>query len=218
MAMELSQFSRLPKKGLLFISEKLINEDFPIGNPYHYDFDESFNVLKNASKYFSIVPTQEDVEFFSKFLEINENLIADLFANNQEQMKNKGLIEQLEIPLANSYDLHFEINGTCTYTEYKSQEFDCYDKDWVTDSAAQQNNDGNWDMWDSKDIHPTEYENYEFNDYEFGDVSEIDETEIKTESILDRLVIENTSDVVKCLDKKTLIKLKSIIESRLRLI
>jgi hypothetical protein len=41
---------------------------------------------------------------------------------------------------------------------------------------------------------------------------------IKTESILDRLVIENTSDVIKCLDKKTLIKLKSIIESRLRII
>ena len=212
-----SQFSRLPKKGLLFISEKLINEDFPIGNPYN-NFDEAFNILKNASKYFSIVPTQEDVEFFSKFLLINENLIADLFANNQEQMRNKRLVEQLEIPIANSYDLHFEINGTCTYTEYKSQEFDCYDKDWVTDSASQQNNDGNWDIWDGKDIQPAEYENYEFNDYVFGDVYEIDETEIKTESILDRLVIENTSDVIKCLDKKTLIKLKSIIESRLRLI
>ena len=216
--MELSQFSRLPKKGLLFISEKLINEDFPIGNPYNYNFDEAFNVLKNASKYFSIIPTQEDVEFFSKFLEINENLIADLFANNQEQMKNKGLIEQLEIPLAKSYNLHFETNGTCTYTEYKSQEFDCYDKDWVSDSAEQQRQDGNWDMWDSKDISPTEYENYEENDYVFGDVSEVDETEIETESILDRLVIENTSDVIKCLDKKTLIKLKSMIESRLRLI
>ena len=39
-----SQFSRLPKKGLLFISEKLINEDFPIGNPYN-NFDEAFNIL-----------------------------------------------------------------------------------------------------------------------------------------------------------------------------
>ena len=178
----------------------------------------AFNILKNASKYFSIVPTQEDVEFFSKFLQINENLIADLFANNREQMRNKRLVEQLEIPIANSYDLHFEINGTCTYTEYKSQEFDCYDKDWVTDSASQQNNDGNWDIWDGKDIQPAEYENYEFNDYEFGNVYEIDENEIKTETILDRLVIENTSDVIKCIDKKTLIKLKSIIESRLRLI
>ncbi len=218
MAAEQSQFSRLPKKQLLFISEKLIDEDFPIGNPYDDNFENTYNILKEASVYFSIESTQEDVEFFSKFLEINENLIADLFANNREQMKNRELIEQLEIPVAKSYNLHFEIDGSCTYTEYKYQEFDSYDKDWVTDSAEQQKQDGNWDMWDSNDEQPTEYENYEQNDYEYGDVSEIDETEIKTESILDRLVIENTSDVIKCLDKKTLIKLKSMIESRLRII
>jgi hypothetical protein len=88
----------------------------------------------------------------------------------------------------------------------------------VRDSASQQRQDGNWDMWDSNDVQPTEYENYEENDYEFGDVSEVDETKIETESILDRLVIENTSDVIKSLDKKTLMKLKSIIESRLRFI
>jgi len=218
MASEQSQFSRLPKKQLLFISEKLIDEDFPIGNPYDDNFENTYNILKQASAYFSIESTQEDVEFFSKFLEINENLIADLFANNREQMKNRELIEQLEIPVAKSYNLHFEMDGSCTYTEYKYQKFDSYDKDWVTDSAEQQKQDGNWDMWDSNDEQPTEYGNYEQNDYEYGDVSEIDETEIKTESILDRLVIENTSDVVKSLDKKTLIKLKSIIESRLRLI
>lgn len=218
MASEQSQFSRLPKKQLLFISEKLIDEDFPIGNPYDDNFENTYNILKEASVYFSIESTQEDVEFFSKFLEINENLIADLFANNREQMKNRELIEQLEIPVAKSYNLHFEMDGSCTYTEYKYQKFDSYDKDWVTDSAEQQKQDGNWDMWDSNDEQPTEYGNYEQNDYEYGDVSEIDETEIKTESILDRLVIENTSDVVKSLDKKTLIKLKSIIESRLRLI
>jgi len=218
MGAEQSQFSRLPKKQLVFIAERLVDEDFPIGNPYDYNFDVVYETLKEVSKYFNIEPTQEDVEFFAKFLEINENLIADLFANNREQMKNRELIEQLEIPVAKSYNLHFEIDGSCTYTEYKSQEFDSYDKDWVTDSAEQQKQDGNWDMWDSNDEQPTEYENYEQNDYKYGDVSEIDETELKTESILDRLVIENTSDVVKSLDKKTLIKLKSIIESRLRII
>jgi hypothetical protein len=218
MAAGQSQFSRLPKKQLVFIAERLVEEEFAIGNPYDYNFDEVFGTLKEVSRYFNIEPTQEDVEFFAKFLEINENLIADLFANNREQMKNRELIEQLEIPVAKSYNLHFEIDGSCTYTEYKSQEFDSYDKDWVTDSAEQQKQDGNWDMWDSNDEQPTEYENYEQNDYKYGDVSEIDETELKTESILDRLVIENTSDVVKSLDKKTLIKLKSIIESRLRLI
>jgi len=218
MAMQLSQFSRLPKKGLLFISEKLINEDFPIGNPYHYNFDEAFNVLKNASKYFSIVPTQEDVEFFSKFLQINDEIIADLFANNRKEMKNTSLHEQLVIPVAKSYNLDYRVWGSCTYTNYMTQEFDSYDEEWVKDSASQQNNDGSWNMWEGQERSETEYDNYEESDYDYEDVYEIDESKNRNESVLDKLVIENTSEVIGSLDKKTLIKLKSIIESRLRLL
>jgi hypothetical protein len=211
-----SQFSKLPKKQLVFIAEKLVDEDFPIGNPYTDDFDEAYNTLQEVSKYFSVESTHEDVEFFSKFLEINDEIIAELFANNKEQMNNRELIEQLEIPLANSYNLNYSSWGTCNYTNYMVQEFDSYDEDWVTDSARQQNYDGNWNMWDGQETSPTEYDNFEESDYEFGDVYEVKQTKMRTESILDRLVIENTSDVVKSLDKQTLIKLKTIIESRLR--
>ena len=214
MAATQSQFSRLPKKQLAFIAEKLVDEDFPIGNPYISDFDSAYGTLQEVSRYFSVESTHEDVEFFSKFLEINEDIIADLFANNKEQMNNRELIEQLEIPVAKSYNMDYSSWGTCSYTNYMVQEFDSYDRDWVTDSATQQNNDGNWNMWEGQETNPTEYENFEESDYSFGDVYEIDET--KTESILDRLVIENTSGVVNSLDKKTLLKLKSIIESRLR--
>jgi hypothetical protein len=218
MAAEQSQFSRLPKKQLVFIAEKLVDEDFPIGNPYTDDFDSAYATLQEVSNYFSVESTHEDVEFFAKLLEINDEIIADLFANNKEQMKNRELIEQLVIPVAKSYNMDYSSWGTCSYTNYMVQEFDSYDEDWVTDSATQQNNDGNWNMWEGQETNPTEYENFEESDYSFGDVYEIDETKIKTESILDRLVIENTSDVVKSLDKQTLIKLKSIIESRLRLL
>ena len=216
MAAEQSQFSRLPKKQLVFIAEKLVDEDFPIGNPYTDDFDSAYATLQEVSNYFSVESTHEDVEFFAKLLEINDEIIADLFANNKEQMKNRELIEQLVIPVAKSYNMDYSYWGTCSYTDYMVQEFDSYDKDWVTDSATQQNNDGNWSMWEGQETNPTEYKNFEESDYDFGDVYEIDET--KTESILDRLVIENTSGVVNSLDKKTLLKLKLIIESRLRLL
>ena len=212
---EQSQFSKLSKKQLVFIAEKLVDEDFPIGNPYE-GFESAYITLQEVSRYFSIEAVQEDVEFFAKLLEINDELIADLFANNKEQMKNRELIEQLIIPVAKSYNMDYSSWGTCSYTNYMVQEFDSYDRDWVTDSATQQNNDGNWNMWEGQETNPTEYENFEESDYSFGDVYEIDET--KTESILDRLVIENTSGVVNSLDKQTLLKLKSIIESRLRLL
>jgi hypothetical protein len=217
MATEQSQFSKLPKKQLVFICEKLVDEDFPIGNPYTDDFESAYATLREVSKYFSIESTHEDVEFFAKLLEINDEIIADLFANNKEQMKNKELIEQLVIPVAKSYNMDYSSWGTCTFTNYMVQEFDSYDEDWVTDSATQQNNDGNWNMWEGQETNPTEYENFEESDYSFGDVYEIDETKIKTESILNRLVIENTSEVVNSLDRKTLLELRRIIDSKLRL-
>jgi hypothetical protein len=215
-----SQFSKLPKKQLVFIAEKLVDEEFPIGNPYDSDFDGAYDILKQVANYFSLEATQEDVEFFSKFLEVNENIIADLFANNREQMRNTSLIEQLVIPVAKTYDLHYTTWGSCSYTEYKGQYFDAYDKDWVRDSAEQQRNDGNWDMWDGRDLRETEYENFEESDSSYNHVYNVDDKQetIYSESILDKLVIENTQDALNSLDKKTLIKLKSIIESRLRLL
>jgi len=215
---EQSQFSRLPKKQLVFITEKLVDEDFPIGNPYTDDFESAYATLQEVSKYFSVESTHDDVEFFSKFLEINEDIIADLFANNKEQMNNRELIEQLEIPVAKSYNMDYSSWGTCSYTNYMVQEFDSYDKDWVTDSATQQNNDGNWNMWEGQETNPTEYENFEESDYSFGDVYEVYESNTRNESILNRLVIENTSEVVNSLDRKTLLELRRIIDSKLRLL
>jgi hypothetical protein len=133
-------------------------------------------------------------------------------------MKNRELIEQLVIPVAKSYNMDYSSWGSCNYTNNMTQEFDSYDEEWVKDSATQQLSDGNWNMWEGSERRDTEYENFEESDYSFGNVYEVDESKIKNESVLDRLVIENTSDVIDSLDKQTLIKLKSIIESRLRLL
>jgi hypothetical protein len=218
MAAEQSQFSKLSKKQLVFICEKLVDEDFPIGNPYDSDFDSAFNILQEVSKYFGISATHEDVEFFAKLLQINDDLIADLFANNKEEIKNRELFEQLVIPVAKSYNLNYSSWGSCSFTNYMVQEFDSYDEEWVKDSAHQQNNDGNWNMWEGSERRDTEYENFEESDYSFGDVYEVNENKPKNESVLGRLVIENTSEVVNSLDRKTLLELRRIIDSKLRLV
>jgi hypothetical protein len=216
-----SQFSKLSKKQLVFICEKLIDEEFPIGNPYENDFDDAFSTLESISKYFNISIDIEDVEFFSKLLEINEDLVADLFANNRENIRNKELIDQLIIPKAEEYKLHYEIYGTCSFTEYKSQEFDSYDEYWVKDTAEQRRQDGSWDFWDGYDREVTDYENYQVDGETYGHVYKVEYKEKKdnfvSDSILDKLVIENTENVVSSLDRQTLLKLKSIIDSKLGL-
>ena len=209
-----SQFSRLPNKQLLFIAEKLVDENFPIGNPYDDDFEEAYSVLQSVSKYFNIVAANEDVEFFAKLLEINDDLIADLFANNKEQMKNKELIEKLVIPVAKSYNLLYDVWGTCNYTDYKQQEFDSYDKNWVKESAHQQMTDGDWSTWDGQDRRESEYDNYEESNWEFNSVYEVEDKPVQ-ETLLSKLVLENTSDVINSLDRTTLIKLRNLINQKL---
>ena len=208
---EQSQFSKLPKKQLVLIAEKLVDEDFPQGNPYgSYDFSNSYNTLENIGKYFSISVVHEDVEFFSKFLEMNDDVLANIFETG-----DKTLYDKLIIPVAQTYELRYSVWGHCTYDDYMSQKFDSYDMDWVQDSAEQQRNDGNWDLYDGRHLRDTTYDNFEESDYSFDDVKYGNTSSIK-ESLLDRLVLENTSEVVSSLDKQTLLKLKSIIDSRLR--
>lgn len=207
---EQSQFSKLPKKQLVLIAEKLIDEDFPTGNPYgSYSFSEAYETLSTIGKYFSISAVHEDVEFFSKFLEMNDDVLADIFETG-----DKTLYDKLVIPVAQTYELRYNVWGSCTFDDYMGQKFDSYDMNWVEDSARQQRDDGNWDLFDGYNVSDTTYDNFDTSDYSFDEVRYVSEP-VK-ESLLNRLVLENTSEVVSSLDRETLLKLKSIIDSRLR--
>lgn len=207
---EQSQFSKLPKKQLVLIAEKLIDEDFPTGNPYgSYSFSEAYETLSTIGKYFSITAVHEDVEFFSKFLEMNDDVLADIFETG-----DKTLYDKLVIPVAQTYELRYNVWGSCTFDDYMGQKFDSYDMNWVEDSARQQRDDGNWDLFDGYNVSDTTYDNFDTSDYSFDEVRYVSEP-VK-ESLLNRLVLENTSEVVSSLDRETLLKLKSIIDSRLR--
>jgi hypothetical protein len=209
-----SQFSRFSKKQLIFICERLLDEGFDAS--YVYDnYDDSYKALEDIGKYFNVSISDEDVQFFGKLLSDNDNLVADIFANQGANKNNKELIERLEIPVAKDYELEYTVDGTVNYTEWYTYKVSSYDKSWVDESIRQQYNDGNFDLYEGH-LDDTQYDNYEMNDWEFKGVSEVDPK--VQESLLSKLVIENTQDALHSLDKKTLIKLKSIIESRLRLL
>ena len=212
MAAEQSQFSRLPKKQLVRIAEKLIDDDFDTGNPYATDYDSNYQILESIGKFFNISISDEDVQFFAKFIEINDELLSEIFGDDGD----KSLIEKLEIPVAKTYELQYSTWGSCSYEDFLGQKFDAYDIDWVADSAEQQREDGNWDTYNGYERRKTEYNNFEESDMSYDRVVEVDDSTNVKESSLNRLVLENTSKVVSSLDKKTLLNLKQIIESRLR--
>lgn len=196
-----SQFSILPKNQLVFISKRLIDKDFPSSSPYEsYDYDKTHAILENIAKYFSMVVTDEDVEFFAKFLEVNDEVLSKIFETN-----DKSLYEQLVIPVAKRYKVEYEVYGTCTYYEYLETTWDSYDWDWVTDSMRQARDNGNWDTYDGKST-DIEYDNFDMHDYQFNDITEISD------------VVESTdkNKIIESLDKKTLLELRGLIDDKLR--
>ena len=169
-------------------------------------------VRLRESRFLHYAFVDEDEQFFAKFIDINDDLLSKVFEPNGD----KSLIEQLVIPVAKTYELQYSTWGSCSYEEFLAQKFDSYDEDWVRDSAEQQRQDGNWDTYDGYERRKAEYDNFEESDMSYDRVVEVDDSTNVRESLLDRLVLENTSEVVSSLDKQTLLKLKQIIESRLR--
>ena len=121
------------------------------------------------------------------------------------ETKDKSLYEQLIIPVSKRYKVEYQQYGSCTYTEHLETTWDSYDSDWVTDSLRMANEDGNWDLFDGKVI-GTEYDNYDMNDFQFDDVTEISDVKESTKK----------NKIIESLDKKTLLELRGLIDSRLR--
>jgi len=205
-----SNFSRFPKKQLVFIANKLIEDGFEWNDITHnYDvvYYENENILSKISKYFDESVVEDDVQFFMKFLEINSGLLSRISNGD------KSMIEQLIIPQSKDYLVEYTTNGTCTFTEYYETRFSCYDKDWVTDSLYSQRNDGNWDVY-SGNLKSTDYDNWEMNDWEIDRVKEAPNN--VQESRNPRKLLENTEKLIPKLDKDTLVSLKFLIDKQLR--
>jgi hypothetical protein len=206
-----STFSRLPKKQLVFIANKLIEDEFEwddITHTYEDIYDSNEDILKQVSTYFNESVVEEDVQFFIKFLEINSGLLDLIFKNN-----DKSLIEQLVIPQPKDYLVEYTTQGSCTFIEYYETRFSSYDKDWVRDSLNMQRNNGDWDVYSGL-LKDTQYDNFETQDWEVDEVK--DAPNDVQESRNPRKLLENTEKLIPKLDKDTLVSLKFLIDKQLR--
>jgi hypothetical protein len=206
-----SNFSRFPKKQLVFIASKIVDDGFDwqsLDNDYENEYEDCEKTLKNVSSYFNEPVVEEDVQFFAKFLEINSGLLDLIFKNN-----DKSLIEQLVIPKANDYMVEYSVNGSCTFEEEYELIFSSYDETWVMGSLEVQRSSGNWDYYSGK-LKDTQYDNWEMNDWNVEKVKPIS-NEVQ-ESRNPRKLLENTEKLIPKLDKNTLVSLKFLIDKQLR--
>ena len=202
-----STFSKFPKSKLVLISKALIDADFEFEEPYD-KAEKNFEKLENIMKYFGEVVSSEDFQFLAKFIEINFPVLSEIY-----QTKDKSLYDKLIIPIPKEYKVEYYVWGNCTYTEYLEDKVTCYDKNWVKDSLYQDERNGNWNPFEGKNTN-TDYDNHEMSDWSIEYVKPIDSK--MNESIFTKMILENKTPVLDTLDKKTLLKLKSIIENKLR--
>lgn len=205
MSADQSQFSNQPKKILYTITQKLISDDFD--EDYSADtYDNNQTILSNISRMFNIdVVDDIDIQFFTKFIEINRRLISEI-----SETKDKSLIDKLVIPIAKTYEMLYNTWGSCTYEEFLKQEVDSYDEEWVRISILRDESDGYWNTYEGSQYSEPQYDNYEESGWGIESVHESNEN-------IQENNFKKTTKVISSMDKKSLLELKNIIDSRLRL-
>jgi len=209
MEIDESVFSKKNPEMLLFIIKQLTEKGFNFKNPYER-FDKNYLIIDKISKMVGINSlSYRDVEFISKFMTDNSELIQKIF-----ETKDKSLLSELEYPINKMFKIPYEIYSNQSIVEIYTVNWDSYDKKFVRSSLIEARNDGNFDEW-TGDLQRTDVLDSETTDWIINDEDITEINTEKTESILDRLVIENTSSVINSLDRNTLINLRNIINSRL---
>ena len=207
MEIDESVFTKLPPKILILIVKLIIEGGFNIKNPYN-EFDKNFLMLEKIASNFGIPYIfNYDVEFMSKFITDNKETIDEIF-----KIKNKSLLEKLIYQKNKKFKVNYAVFETKYVKQSYNTEWLSYDEKFIISSIKEARNDGNFDEYNGN-LYNEELIDSDFNDMTFNDFTEI--TSNKNESILDRLVIENTSSVIDSLDRDTLINLRNIINSRL---
>lgn len=208
--MEKSSLSNLPLKIIANISKLCIEEGLEYYDPYD-DFENNMEILQRSSSWASQNPDNNlDLEFICKFLIENEPLLEKWI---DEELKFNEISQDLIIPEPSKFKIFYEQWGPATYTEkYKSSWFS-YDKEWVEPSFNESTNQGTWSYYDG-DYLEHETDNWEPSDERITSI--ILDTTIK-ESVNPKVLVENTKELIKKVDRKSLIQLRDLINQHLSL-
>jgi hypothetical protein len=211
--MEPSQLENLHPKHLVYIAQKMIDEGFSVQNPYE-EFDVVANELTEMVKYFGVkYITRLDIEFLASFIIVNDEILSQLF--DSETQNKQELYRKLEIPKPEKYTYDVMATGSGYVTEtYKHTKL-TYNPEWISAMVdALRYNSDEFEYYDGE-LTDTLVEEFEVNNVQVDDIFRVMSQSSLKESILKRLVIENTESMIDSLDFQTLIELKRIIEKKL---
>lgn len=206
--MKNSILENLPLKIIANIAKLCIEDGFEYFSPYD-DYDDNIEILQTATAWTSNnVDSLLDLEFMSKFITTNETLLTKWI---DEDLNLKEIAGDLIIPKAKSFQIRYEQWGPATYTEHYSTIWYSYDKSWVSSAMEAELRNGDWNYMDGENV------SHDVDDWEPDNerINSIQEFSPVNESVKQKVILENTSELLKQIDKKSLIELRDLINQRL---
>lgn len=203
----MSDLSSAPIKVIVQIAMSLIEGEFDYKNPYS-DIDESEEILSEKAAWTGIKTDSDDVEFISEFIKLNLDVISKIA---KKEVKFSEVSGSFNIPQSQKFRVYYSVWGSAVYTEEYYTIRESYDASYAKRSIQREYYDGSWDYWDGERL--DDYaDNFDADNFEITGVEDLNESK---KTVLDKLVLENTSEVLDNLDKDTLIELRNLINQRL---
>lgn len=197
-----SKYEKLEKKKLVFISQRLIEDEFNYDDPYE-NIDKSHKILFSILNYFGFnSPDNIDIEFFAKLIQENEEII-----DSEDGLKKSN---NIIIPKSSKYKFFYSLDARISQTENYYSTWESYESEWVKESVYSELYTGDWDYYNGTLIGEDVYDS-DSSDFEFTGLELISENNKKS-----NMVLENAEKALNQLDRTTLIRLRNIIDNKLK--
>ena len=190
-----------------------LENDYDFEDPYIMGYSESCEIVEDASRWVGVGTIESvDIEFVAKFISLNENLLRSWIDGEK---KFDEISSELVKPRPKKYMVYYSSKGRGYVIQKYSTDWTSYDKDWIDESMRELSSMGDWSYYEG-DYLGTDVDDFDEDSLDIDEIEVLNEGQNK--SILNKLVVENTSEVINSLDKKTLLELRKLIDSKLRIL
>jgi hypothetical protein len=199
------ELESLHPKFIFQIVKKLDEKD--IFNYVLYEnIEDIISEAETISNIFGVSkPDHLSCEFLFEFEKNNRSILRKLYNPNISKEEKVKLIDSLSIPKQKKFTFDYTIGGSGYIDYFYTDTIEGYSDTYVRDQVDYLYSSGYYDYWEGELVN-TEIVDFDSNDFSVTDVSEV-------KNLTESANNENTLD---SLSKSDLIKLKKIIDEKLR--
>lgn len=207
----MSELQKLNQKVLLNLIISCKKDGIDFYRPFlSSKYPDNLQILEKNCKWLGVYDISSlDLDFISTLFFTNNKLLESYFLGTTPK---ESVVGNLKIPELKTFRIDYTLIGSAVKTESWVQTLEGYNGDHVEKIVNLDYIDGIFDPY-SGDFINDDTTDFEIDRLYVDEVSEVDRN-IK-ESTLSKLIIENTINVIDDLDQQTLLKLRDIINQKL---